>query len=193
MMMAFALPFLVIKDLTLVQMSQNIAHFCFMVAITFLLRSITLLLGYNRRLFILYIPALISFIGATLFFWQMSVLEPSIPVDILATKSFVLFDFLNTAPIASNFISGIIGLLVFLTGTILFFVAYAQASNQILRKRSLYLGLGHLVAVVAVGANFIAGQVSVVFPFFTLAALATLISILLVYRGATLKVVRRES
>ncbi|MFH1584710.1 MAG: hypothetical protein ABIB12_01110, partial [Patescibacteria group bacterium] len=30
MMMAFALPFLVIKDLTLVQMSQNIAHFCFM-------------------------------------------------------------------------------------------------------------------------------------------------------------------
>jgi len=192
MMTAFATPFLIIKDLTLVQMSQNLAHFFFMAAVAFLLRSRTLLFGFHRRLFTFYTPVLILIIGAILFLWQINVLGPSIPTKVLTVGPLVFFDLWNSAPFLSNLIPGMIGFVIFATGTILFFWTYFWTSEKILRRRSFFLGLGHFSAFIAVTIYFIAGQISGMVGLFTIAAIATMISILLVYRGVLLPVLPRE-
>ncbi len=182
-MAVFSLPGLVVEGLVGVQVLLNLGDFLFYIILIFFARFLCIINFRENRFLLLFLSLFLGFLGFGIFIWEMSALSSArfLLREYLPGPPFIIYR--STAPPLALVVTGPSGLIVFLSGAVIFLTRAGGVKNPSLRQRSLLIGLAGFMGGLSDTLNFTFAALNiVVFHFFE--SLVALIAVLLVYRAA---------
>jgi len=169
------------------QAVANLATFVFYFVLYFFLCFIFISTMAGGRLIYKIIPMAVLLTGCIIFLWNMIAFLPSRFENLSLSKVSLIF-FSDASPFLTNVVTGFFGFMVFGLGVFLFFKNGINLKEPVLKRRSLLISLGCATAIATSVFNWVFVYVfeSLLFNFF--AAVGALVSVLLVYSGALMRV-----
>lgn len=192
LMLIFSLPGLVVKDLAGIQLLFNIGDLIMCtIFVSFALFLCAIVFPNNRSLQIL-IPAFLGIYGIGLFLWEMTILAPvnTLILELIKNKPFIIYK--NSVPEAVLVITGVFGLIILISGSLICLTRAKDTKNPILHRRSIFFGLGCMMGAIAVLLNFIFAIFSNI-VIHILSSVAVFMCTFFIYKGALTQIEESET
>lgn len=189
---SFALPVFMEHDLVAVQLSLDVSYLFYGFMLAFFARMISLFIVSSRAPMAIMLPALLAVFSVALFVWQMNTTSVANYISFFTIGNIEVVAYMYGGPLIPQALYGLMGLLVFGVGAVMFYRQIGRNDNPVIKKRaklfSAAFSMGFLTVMFEYFIAPVAGTTLIFAPFmFLMGGMVAAVGVLL-FIGTRLRV-----